>query len=48
MLDDDQNDELNSVVKRIEEHCNNKLDKAFQEADTKSKHMRNLWQSDRC
>jgi len=46
-LDDDQNNELNSVVKRIEEHCNDELDKVFQEAGAKSKHignsMCNLW-----
>ena len=51
-MDDDQNDELNCVVERIEECCNDELDKVFQEADAKSKHtgnsMRNLWQSARC
>ena len=51
-LDDDQNDELNAVIEKIEEQHNDELGKVFQEGEAKSKHignsMRNIWQSDRC
>jgi len=50
-LDDDQNDEWNSVIEQIEEQYNGELEKVFQEADARSKQtgsrMRTLWQSDR-
>ena len=51
-LDDDQNNEWNSVIEQIEEQYNGELDKVFQEADAKSKQigsrMQTLWKSDRC
>lgn len=48
-LDDDQSDELSSVIDKIEEQHQNELDKVFQEADARSKcigdSLRDSWLS---